>query len=349
MTERGRPLGAGAAKVRLRHIPVLLDEVLEGLGPVVDRIIIDGTFGAGGYTSAILEGGASRVLAIDRDPTAIAAGAELAARFRERLVLRQGCFGDLEEIARRAGIAPVSGIVLDVGVSSMQLDEAERGFSFQADGPLDMRMSREGLDAAAVVNSAGEDELADILFRLGEERQSRRIARAIVKAREQRRIETTGELANLVARAVRASKGDPRHPATRTFQALRIHVNDELGELDRALTGAERLLEAGGRFAIVSFHSLEDRIVKQFLAERSGRSGRGSRHQPDARTAASAPSFRIINQRPVTPSEVEIAANVRARSARLRVAERTAAPPWAGANHQRAGTMGGGGVPRRRR
>jgi 16S rRNA (cytosine1402-N4)-methyltransferase len=240
-----------------------------------------------------------------------------------RLVFRAGCFGDLDVIAREAGFPQVQGVVLDVGVSSMQLDEPARGFSFQADGPLDMRMSGEGKSAADLVNTLKEQELAAILFELGEERRSRAIAKAIVAARP---ITTTLELARLVSRVLGGRAEDGRHPATRTFQALRIAVNDELGELHRALAAAERILAPGGRLVVVSFHSLEDRIVKRFLLERSDRAPRGSRHAPEGPVKLQGPSFRIVNPKPLTPSQPELDLNPRSRSARLRAAVRTEAP-----------------------
>jgi 16S rRNA (cytosine1402-N4)-methyltransferase len=327
MTERGATPGGGA-HVRPRHIPVLLSEVLAALGPIDGGIFIDGTFGAGGYTRALIEGGAARVLAIDRDPTAIAGGAALTEAFGARLTLVQGAFDRLDDIASAHGIAAAGGVVLDVGMSSMQIDEAQRGFSFQADGPLDMRMSDSGETAADVVNVRGEEELADILFHLGEERRSRAIARAIVRVREAAPIRTTGQLAEIVARVLGRRQGEEQHPATRTFQALRIHVNDELGQLARALQASERILKPGGRLAIVSFHSLEDRIVKRFLTLRSGKAPAGSRHLPAQSIKSNESSYRVMNPRPLTSSHEEIAANPRARSARLRAAERTAAPAW---------------------
>jgi 16S rRNA (cytosine1402-N4)-methyltransferase len=308
------------------HLPVLLDEMLDALAASRGGTFVDGTFGAGGYTQAILAANReNRVVAIDRDPDAVAAGAGLALRAKGRLALVPARFGDLDRVAAEAGLPDgVDGVVLDVGVSSMQLDEGARGFSFRHDGPLDMRMEREGPSAADVVNGAPEAELADIFFHFGEERRARAVARAIIERRRKQPIETTGELAGLVAGLVRAEPGGI-HPATRVFQALRIAVNDELGELVRALHAAERVLRPGGRLAVVTFHSLEDRIVKQFLAARSGRVPAGSRHLP--RAEAAAPSFDLVTKGPVVPSEAEARRNPRARSAKLRAAERTDAPP----------------------
>jgi 16S rRNA (cytosine1402-N4)-methyltransferase len=329
MTERDSRTGAGVAEVRRRHIPVLLSQVLAAIEPVARATIIDGTFGAGGYTRAMLEAGAGRVIAIDRDASAVAAGQRLIAEFPGRLDLVHARFGMLDDVARHAGADAADAVVLDIGVSSMQLDEPGRGFSFQYDGPLDMRMSPgEGPSAADVVNTAREEDIADILFHLGEERRSRAVARAIVAAREERPLGTTRELADLVSRVLGRRPGHDIHPATRTFQALRIYVNDELGELVRALQAAERILKPGGRLAVVSFHSLEDRIVKQFLVARAGRTPAGSRHLPAGKIESPTPSFRIVNQRPFTSSQEEIAANPRARSARLRVGERTEAQAW---------------------
>jgi 16S rRNA (cytosine1402-N4)-methyltransferase len=311
-----------------RHIPVLLAEVLAALSPRAGATYIDGTFGAGGYTRALLEAADCRVMALDRDPEAVRAGAEFAGRFAPRLALHQRPFGELAQLVHALGLEAVDGVVLDLGVSSMQLDTPERGFSFQHEGPLDMRMTRSGATAADVVNEAAEADLADILYLYGEERRSRAIARALVRARAQRPFTTTRELASAVARVLGGRKIEGRHPATRTFQALRIHVNDELGELARGLAGAEEVLAPGGRLVVVTFHSLEDRIVKRFLAARSGKESRGSRHLPERAIASPAPSFRIVNPRPLTPSKAELEANPRARSARLRAAERTSAPSW---------------------
>jgi len=328
MATRGAPSAEGAPRGTMRHVPVLLPQMLQALQPRPGEAYIDATFGAGGYAEAILAAApGARVLGIDRDPAAIAAGAALAERHRGRLTLAEGRFGELESIARRVGFLPAHGIVLDVGVSSMQLDDPERGFSFQADGPLDMRMSRQGPSAADVVNTAEEGRLADILHRLGEERSARAIARAIAAQRRHRPFTRTGELASLVARVLGRERIAGRHAATRTFQALRIYVNDELAELAGALAAAERTLAPEGRLAVVTFHSLEDRLVEQFLRERALPPEGGSRHLPP-QAAPRAPSFRLVNQRPVSPSAEETAANPRARSARLRAAVRTAAPAW---------------------
>ncbi len=312
--------GAPSAGGPARHIPVLLPQVLYHLSPREGGFYIDATFGAGGYTSAILRAADCRVLALDRDPHAIAAGRPMEQAFAGRLILVQSRFGDLGRVARGHGFSAADGVVFDLGVSSMQLDEGARGFSFLRDGPLDMRMSGEGMSAADVVNTFKESEIADILFRYGEERRSRAIAREIVRARSASPIATTGELAAICARVL-GHKPGAKHPATRTFQALRLYVNDELGELQAGLEAAAALLRTGGRLVAVSFHSLEDRIVKQFLAERSGRAPAPSRHLPavEARPPA---SFKLLTRQPVEPDEEEVAENPRARSARLRAAER---------------------------
>jgi 16S rRNA (cytosine1402-N4)-methyltransferase len=310
-----------------RHVPVLLAEVVEALEPAAGKTIVDGTFGAGGYTRALLDRGA-HVIAVDRDPSAIAAGRAMVAEFAGRLTLVEGRFSDMERHVEAAGCAAVDGIVLDIGVSSMQLDETERGFSFMGSAPLDMRMSATGPTAAELVATLAEEQLADVIYHYGEERRSRAIARAIVRERTERPIATTADLVRVVSKVLGQRKIDGRHPATRTFQALRIAVNDELGELARALFAAERLLAPGGRLAVVTFHSLEDRIVKRFLQSRSGREVAGSRHLPPA--AAPPPvGFQIVNHRPITPGPDEVARNPRARSAKLRVAIRSAAPPLA--------------------
>lgn len=305
------------------HIPVLLDEVIAALAPAAGETIVDATFGAGGYSTALLAGGA-RVIAFDRDPDAIARGRALEAS-DERLILVPAEFSAMAgELAAR-GVSAVDGVVMDIGVSSMQLDEAARGFSFQGDGPLDMRMSRSGPSAADFLNTADEAVIADVLWRYGEEPRSRRVARAIVAARP---LATTGELATVVRRALGHRPHDRKDPATRAFQAIRIHVNRELEELALGLAAAERVLAPGGRLAVVTFHSLEDRLVKRFLRARGGAMPAGSRHRPDMR-AAPAPSFRI-EARAVRPTAAEVARNPRARSATLRTARRTAAPAWAG-------------------
>ncbi len=305
----------------MTHKPVMLDEVMDVLAPHDGAMYVDATFGGGGYARALLERADCRVIGIDRDPDAIARGAIMAAQFTGRLSLVQGNFGDLDSLVDE----PADGIAFDLGVSSFQFDEAERGFSFRADGPLDMRMARAGQSAADIVNTLAEAELADIIWRYGEERRSRAIARAIVAARP---LTTTLALAELIERvAGPAAKREKIHPATRTFQALRIYVNDELREIERGLAAAERTLKPEGRLAVVSFHSLEDRIVKQFLALRSGRAGKGSRHAP-ATTASRAPTFALIGPQPKTPSDAEVETNPRARSAKLRAAKRTHEPAW---------------------
>jgi 16S rRNA (cytosine1402-N4)-methyltransferase len=305
-----------------RHIPVLVRPVVEHLNIRNGGLYIDGTFGAGGYARAILAAADCKVLALDRDQSAVAQAAGLVEEMGGRLTVAESRFSALDEVAAGFGITAAAGVVLDLGVSSMQLDQAERGFSFRLDGPLDMRMEAHGPSAAEVVAAASERTLADIIFLLGEERHSRAVARAIVKAREAAAIRTTGQLAAIVSRVVRTRPGDI-HPATRSFQALRLFVNDELGELARGLMAAERILEPGGRLVVVSFHSLEDRMVKTFLASRAG-SRMGSRHLPQA--APPPASFSILTKRPVGADAAEIAANPRARSAKLRAAERTAAP-----------------------
>jgi len=311
--------------VTAAHTPVLLAEVLTALAPRDGGIYVDGTFGAGGYSRAILEAADCAVWGIDRDPDAVALGAALAEGYNGRLTVIGGRFGDMKALLGARGIDKVDGIALDVGVSSAQLDIPARGFSFRLDGPLDMRMERAGASAADLVNTLPEAELADVIYTFGEERASRRIAQAIVAARRIKPIATTTELAEIVRGVVHA-RPDAIDPATRTFQALRIAVNDEIGELKRALAAAEALLAAGGRLAVVSFHSLEDREVKAFLRARSGRAPRAGRHLPE-RAPAPAPTFRLLQQRALRPSEAEVAANPRARSARLRAAERTEAAP----------------------
>lgn len=304
------------------HIPVLLDEVVAALDPQPGDVIVDATFGAGGYTRAFLDRGAT-VHAFDRDPQAIAAG----ARFPEtgenppRLVLHRRRFSEMVNALAQAGVARVDGVAMDIGVSSMQLDQAGRGFAFSAEGPLDMRMSGEGESAADFLNAAREEDIADVLYRYGEERQSRRVARAIVAARP---LETTGDLARVVRKALGYRPGAPKDPATRTFQAVRIHVNAELDELEGGLRAAETLLGRGGRLAVVTFHSLEDRIVKQFLREAAAAKPATSRHLPEAE-AGPPPAFARVSKA-IRPFDAEIAHNPRARSATLRSAVRTGAP-----------------------
>jgi 16S rRNA (cytosine1402-N4)-methyltransferase len=317
----GRGTGHGVAGGPVRHIPVLGSQTVGFLNVRVGSVYIDGTFGAGGHTRAILATPGAQVIGIDRDREAIAGGFDLVEASEGRLTLVEDRFSRLDEIARDFGHAWVDGVLLDLGVSSMQIDEPERGFSFRRDGPLDMRMGSEGPSAADVVACASPQELASIIATLGEERHARAVARAIVAAREAGPIRTTGALADVVARVVRGPRDI--HPATRTFQALRMFVNEELAELSAALAAAERVLAPGGRLVVIAFHSLEDRLVKTFLTARA-KPSRGSRHRPEV--SVPAPGFRLLTPRPVTPDDAEIAANPRARSAKLRAAERTDAP-----------------------
>lgn len=308
-----------------RHAPVLVREVVDVLAPKDGGIYVDATFGAGGYSRALLRAADCTVWAIDRDPAARATGDALAEEFGGRLTLLTGRFGDMERLLSQVGVDRVDGVALDLGVSSMQLDEAGRGFSFRFDGPLDMRMGQEGRTAADVVNEVGERDLADIIYKFGEERASRRIAKAIAAQRAKTPFTRTRELAELIRSVVAKSK-DGIDPATRTFQALRIYVNDELGELERGLKACEALLVPGGRVAVVSFHSLEDRVVKSFLRDRSGGAPRPSRHMPDPAVGRDqsepAAVFKIHKRSGVKPKADEVAANPRSRSARLRWAER---------------------------
>jgi 16S rRNA (cytosine1402-N4)-methyltransferase len=305
------------------HATILLATTVDLLSPRDGQTHVDATFGAGGLARAVLEAAPCRVIAIDRDPDAIARGAELARRFPDRLTLIEGRFGDMDRLLAALGVRSVAGIALDLGVSSMQIDAPERGFSFRFDGPLDMRMGRHGPNAEELVNNLPEQALAELIHLYGEERHARRVARAIVAARPLHR---TAELADVIRKVVPPSGGID--PATRTFQALRMEVNDELGELDRALLAAERLLAPGGKLVVIAFHSLEDRQVKNFLGQRSNPAA-VSRHRPVAPQRT--PSFRLLTRRAVRPAEDEIARNPRARSARLRAAERTAAPAWGAA------------------
>jgi 16S rRNA (cytosine1402-N4)-methyltransferase len=321
--DSGNPAVAGGLAP---HIPVLGHCAGELLNVRDGRVYVDATFGAGGYSRAILAAADCKVIGIDRDQSAVALGAGLVEAAGGRLTLTQDRFSALAEIARRSGHDMIDGVVFDLGVSSMQLDQAERGFSFRLDGPLDMRMGGSGTSAADLVAHASERDLAAIISTLGEERHARAVARAIVRARGQAPIRTTRALADIVGRVVHA-RPDRIHPATRTFQALRIFVNEELDELAAALAAAEPVLKPGGRLVVVAFHSLEDRIVKAFLAARSRRTG-SSRHLPEV--VARAPSFRLLTSRPVVADDIEIAANPRARSAKLRAGERTVAPPVEG-------------------
>lgn len=335
-TSRNPPAVQAHAPSPAPHIPVMLAEVLAALGPAEGGTYIDATFGAGGYTRAILDAADCRVLALDRDPSAIEAAAPLLAEFPGRLELVEARFATIAQTVHDRLDAPPDGIVFDIGVSSMQLDEAERGFSFQADGPLDMRMGQAGgalsegagPSAADVINVTPEGELADIFYQLGEERRSRAIAAAIVRRRAEQPFSRTRDLAAVVAAVPGTHRPDGKHPATRVFQALRIWVNDELGELARGLLAAEAILAPGGRLVVVTFHSLEDRLVKRFFAERSGRTAGVSRHVPSGSVAKREPSFRLVNSKSLSPGKQETAANPRSRSARLRWVERTAAAPW---------------------
>lgn len=316
----GRDTNTAVAGGLAGHIPVLLDEVVELLDPNVGDVLVDGTFGDGGYSRALLAAGAS-VVALDRDPDAIADGRALSAAAKGRLTLVRGRFGALDWISRAAGYDEVDGVVLDVGVSSMQLDRAERGFSFQHDGPLDMRMSREGPTAADLVNNLDQKTLTRIIGLLGEDKKAPLIAKAIVEARQKRPLTRTDELAELIESVVGRRGNDPIHPATRTFQALRIAINQELAELAGALGAAERILRPGGRLVVVTFHSLEDRIVKRFLADRCKTQPTGSRHLPAE--PVEPPTFHLLNKAPIVPSAEEVEENPRARSAKLRAAIRT--------------------------
>jgi len=306
------------------HAPVMLGEVLEQLAPRDGGVYLDGTFGGGGYASAILGAAACTLYAIDRDREAIARGAALAARHPGRLRLIEGGFGDMMALLREVGVERLDGVVLDLGVSSFQLDDAARGFSFRADGPLDMRMGQHGPTAADLVNGLPEKELADTLFELGEERRSRAIARAIVAERAVSPIMTTSRLAGII-RAIVPPDRSGIDPATRSFQALRIRVNDELGEIERGLARAAELLGPGGRLVVVAFHSLEDRLVKRFMAEAAGRAPAPSRHDPAGLLGRGAAGWRLLTARPLRPSPAEEHANPRARSARLRAMERLGA------------------------
>lgn len=301
------------------HIPVLLNEVVESIAPKDGGVYVDGTFGAGGYTRAVLDAADCTVYAIDRDPDAIREGKKLVDAYKGRLHLLHGTFGEMAELVRGEGVDFVDGVMLDIGVSSMQIDRAERGFSFQKDGALDMRMSQNGLSAADVLNTFSERDIADIIYKYGEERFSRRIAAAVVEQRKTAPFKTTLEFADLIRRTV-PHKREDIDPATRSFQALRIYVNDELGQLESGLSAAHDLLKAGGRMAVVSFHSLEDRIVKTFMQEKSGKTANPSRYMPVVEKQAA--TLKTITKKPILPTESETKFNPRARSARLRVAEK---------------------------
>ncbi len=306
------------------HLSVMLDQVLEVLAPQAGETYIDATFGAGGYSEAFLQSANCSVIAIDRDPDVMPHVQRLQQAYGERFQFIAGAFGDLVDLLRAANIEALDGVILDLGVSSMQLDQGDRGFSIRNNGPLDMRMSRNGLSAFDVVNEFAVDDLSRILAVYGDERRARAIAKAIERARQKGSIETTAQLVDIITTILGPHRGKGAHPATRTFQAIRIFVNDEVGELVRGLEAAEQVLSPEGRLVVVSFHSLEDRIVKKFLAGRAGQTGRGSRYLPEAPSRPA--SFQGV--RSIAPSKAEIAVNPRARSARLRVAQRTAAGAW---------------------
>ena len=309
------------------HTPVMLGEVLGGLSPKDGGIYVDGTFGNGGYSRAVLNAASCTVYGIDRDPAVVAKAQDMESEFGGRFTIIEGRFGSIAELLASRSVGPVDGVAFDVGVSSMQIDTPERGFSFRTDGPLDMRMESAGTSASDIVNDMEETDLANIIYELGEERFARRVAGAIVAARIEEPILRTLQLAEIVRRVVPKSK-DGIDPATRTFQALRIFVNDELGEIDRGLVGAEQVLAPGGRLCVVSFHSLEDRLVKRFFKTRSGDVPGPSRHMPQSSVPEKQPTFKLLSRKSITPSSDESRDNPRARSARLRVGERTNAPAW---------------------
>ena len=314
------------------HQPVMLEEVVKAISPRDGAIYVDGTFGGGSYSRALLENAYCKVIGIDRDPSVDEVTKSWRLKFGDRLLLLQGCFGDMAGLLERKGVCEVDGIALDLGVSSFQLDQPERGFSFSKDGPLDMRMSKNGTSAVQVINEHKEDDLADIIFNFGEEKRARSIARAITQARTKKPITRTVQLAQIVRRCFPNKKSrDNKDQATRTFQALRVYINDELGELERGLCAAEKLLKKGGNIAVVSFHSLEDRLVKKFFINRSRNSSQPSRHLP-SQTENKNPTFTISSRRPIRPSDTEISANPRARSARLRTATKLGVSPYQGDN-----------------
>ena len=310
----------------MSHAPVMLTEVLESLAPKADEVYVDGTFGGGGYTQAVLQAANCKVVGIDRDLDAITRAERLAAQ-NERFTPILGRFGDLDAQLLNAGIESIDGLMLDIGVSSYQLDQAERGFSFMREGPLDMRMGQTGPSAADVINYMPQADLVRVIRSFGEEKQARRIVHAIADRRRVRPFTQTLDLADLVETTLGGRRGRKTHPATQTFQAIRIYVNDELGELARGLEAAERMLAAGGRLVVVTFHSLEDRLVKQFLRQRSGGNGQGSRYRPAIERKVE-PSFELSHRKALLPSEADRDGNPRARSARLRAAIRLPTPAW---------------------
>ena len=303
------------------HIPVLLNEVLKYIEPKDNEIYVDGTFGAGGYTKAILDAADCKVFSIDCDPTVDVHVNRIRSEYKDRFQFLQGKFSQMAELLKQQGIEQVNGVVLDIGISSMQVDQAERGFSFMREGPLDMRMNAEGMDAASFVNSAAEEEIADVIYKYGGEKKSRYIAKAIVKARDAVPITTTTQFADIVRGAIRGKK-EKIDPATRTFQAIRIWINDELGELERALGAAKSILAQNGRIVVVSFHSLEDSIIKDFFNDKSGKTEGFSRHMPIIEADMPKPEMELITRKVVTPTEEEIENNIRARSAKLRAARK---------------------------
>lgn len=315
------------------HIPVMIEEIIHALAITPGNDVVDGTFGAGGYSQRFLMAGA-RVYAFDRDPDAAAKGSELSGRYEGMFSFHPACFSSMDSELHEYGVDRVDAVVLDIGVSSMQLDQAQRGFSFQSDGPLDMRMSQDGMSAADFVNEADEEMIADIIYKYGDERRSRRIAKFIVNNRP---IERTSQLASIVRKALGYHMGAPKDPATRTFQAIRIHINEELEELSQALIAAERILKPGGQLVVVTFHSLEDRIVKQFLRDRSGSNASGSRHMPAQQSGPKATFDKPA--KPIKASQQEIDQNPRSRSATMRVATRNSSPSWDDASHQKGAKL----------